>query len=103
MNIIDGLLRFADHNPGTKILGFLGGASGLLSQKFIEIKESMFKNYRNLGGFTLLGRKSDSLRTENELSLGLKACIDCKLDGLVMIGATHTMTDCTIFGEYLLA
>ena len=63
----------------------------------------MFKNYRNLGGFTLLGRKSDSLRTPDELQMGLKACLDCKLDGLVMIGATHTLTDCTIFGEYLLA
>jgi len=49
-----------------------------------------------------LGRSADKIRTEEELNLTLKACQDIGLDGLVLIGATHTLTDSIIVTNFLL-
>jgi len=50
-----------------------------------------------------LGRSADKIRSNDELAATLKACQDLKLDGLVLLGSTHTMTDAIIVTNHLLA
>lgn len=40
------------------------------------------------GGYDLLGRTKDQIRTTEQVNAALKACTDLKLDGLVIIGGT---------------
>lgn len=101
-NVIDGLLKYQSQRPHCKILGVVDGVDGLLQDKIIEITEENFSTYRNLGGIDFLRRSRDSLRTEAELKKLHEVCQEHNLTGLVMVGATHTMTDCAIASQYLL-
>ena len=58
--------------------------------------------YANQGGFHFLGRSADKLRSKDELEKTRAACEKLKLDGLVFIGATHTLTDALILTNYFL-
>lgn len=74
----------------------IDGVDGILNDKLVEITEDHYSAYRNLGGIDFLRRTRDSLRTEAELESLHKICEKHQLTGLVMVGATHTMTDCAI-------
>ena len=100
-NVIGGLVKFAQSNKA-QILGFLGGTKGFFKQKFIEVTPNSFELYNNQGGFHYLGRTADKIRSPEELENTLKACLDLKLSGLVLLGATHTLTDSMIVSDYLL-
>lgn len=50
----------------------------------------------------MLGRDKDRVRTIEELEMTRKTVEELHLDGLVLVGATHTLTDALILSEYLL-
>lgn len=101
-NVVDGLLRYQALRKNTELVGFLNGAAGLFEGSFIQIKREDYANFNNLGGYDYLGRGGDSLRTDEELHSAAETCRKLKLSGLVIVGATHTMTDAVYFSEYLL-
>jgi len=102
-NVIDGLLTAVASLEGSKIIGFKDGSAGLVKNDFLEITPEVFKYFRNQGGFDLLGRSIDSVRTAEELEATKSACATHNLHGLVLIGATHTLTDAAYLTEYFLA
>lgn len=58
--------------------------------------------FRNQGGFDFLGRNEDSLRSADDLQAAKGLCEALQLDGLVLIGATHTLTDAARLAEFFL-
>lgn len=102
-NVVDGLLRFAAGRGNTEIIGFMNGVEGLYSKNFSVLKEDDYKNYRNLGGIDFIGRGSDELRSKEQKKMAADACIALGLTGLVMVGATHTLTDAVFLADYFLA
>jgi 6-phosphofructokinase len=52
-----------------------------------------FKHYRNLGGINYIGRGTDELRSHTHRLRASEVCKKLGLTGLVMVGATHTLTD----------
>ena len=100
-NIIYGLVEFCKKNGG-ELLGFIGGTKGMFNQTSMKVTEESLEYYVNQGGMHFLGRSADKIRTEQELKDTLKCCNDLKLDGLVLVGATHTLTDAIIVSNYLL-
>ena len=100
-NIIDGLLRFSEKHKAT-LIGFLGGTQGLFEQNYVEIEEEYFKLFRNQGGFNFLGRTSDKIRSNSELQKAMQTCLDLKLDGLILIGGSYTISDAMGVTEYFL-
>lgn len=50
----------------------------------------------------MLGRTSDKLRDPQELEATKNTCTKLKLDGLVLVGASHTCTDALILSNYFL-
>jgi len=101
-NILHGLLEFCQQTKG-ELIGFLGGTLGLFNNESIVITPYLLEYYVNQGGMHFLGRNEDKVRTPEELKATLKTCQDLNLDGLVMIGATHTQTDAMIVSEYFLS
>ncbi|XP_022981962.1 pyrophosphate--fructose 6-phosphate 1-phosphotransferase subunit alpha-like [Cucurbita maxima] len=87
------------HNPNSVLLGFLGGSEGLFSQKTLEITEDVLSTYKNQGGYDLLGRTKDQIRTKEQVNAALKTCLDLKLDGLVIIGGVTSNTDAAQLAE----
>ena len=74
-----------------------------MDENIVEIDEETFKPFRNLGGYDYLGRSHDFLRSPKEQLQAAKICREKKLGGLVMIGATHTLSDACSLAEYFLA
>ncbi len=58
--------------------------------------------FNNLNGLHLLGRSKDQLRGEEQHKLTKKCCEDLNLDGLVLVGASHTLTDATNLTNYFI-
>ncbi|KAF9686562.1 hypothetical protein SADUNF_Sadunf02G0002100 [Salix dunnii] len=87
------------HNPKSTLLGFLGGSEGLFAQKTLEITDEILETYKNQGGYDLLGRTKDQIRTTEQVKAALNACKDLKLDALVIIGGVTSNTDAAQLAE----
>ncbi|XP_057975605.1 pyrophosphate--fructose 6-phosphate 1-phosphotransferase subunit alpha [Malania oleifera] len=99
-NVIWGLHNaLKTHNPNSTLLGFLGGSEGLFAQKTLEITDDVLSTYKNQGGYDLLGRTKDQIRTTEQVNAALHACKDLKLDGLVIIGGVTSNTDAAQLAE----
>lgn len=101
-NIVDGLLRFAEQREGVQLFGFINGLKGLLEDKVVEMTRESFAPYKNLGGQDYLGRSEDVLRTPGHQEAAIKAAKKYNFDGIVVVGATHTMTDVSTLAEKFL-
>lgn len=105
-NVVNGLLEFQKAMKkrfDVILIGFLGGNIGMTEGKYIYINECNFSMYRNTGGYEFLGRSSEKLRTNEDLAATLKVVTDLDLDGLLMVGASHTMTDALLLSNYFLS
>ena len=103
-NIVDGLLRFKSQNPEkVKIVGFIEGMRGVETNNVLEITDERFKLFNNTGGYDFLGKSSEAVRNQHQLEIVKEACLKHKLTGLIMVGATHTLTDATMVSDYLLS
>ncbi|KAI8004832.1 Pyrophosphate--fructose 6-phosphate 1-phosphotransferase subunit alpha [Camellia lanceoleosa] len=99
-NVIWGLLNALKiHNPNSTLLGFLGGSEGLFAQKTLEVTDDILTTYKNQGGYDLLGRTQDQIRTTEQVNAALAACTALKLDGLVIIGGVTSNTDAAQLAE----
>ncbi|BAT98781.1 hypothetical protein LR48_Vigan06g148000 [Vigna angularis] len=87
------------HNPNSVLLGFLGGSEGLFAQKTLEITDTVLSSYKNQGGYDLLGRTKDQIRTTEQVNAALATCKNLKLDGLVIIGGVTSNTDAAQLAE----
>ncbi|KAF9602044.1 hypothetical protein IFM89_024801 [Coptis chinensis] len=87
------------HNPNSILLGFLGGSEGLFAQKTLEITDDVLSTYKNQGGYDLLGRTKDQIKTTEQVNAALATCKALKLDGLVIIGGVTSNTDAAQLAE----
>ncbi|KAL8525504.1 hypothetical protein ACS0TY_014934 [Phlomoides rotata] len=93
-NVVWGLLEALKvHNPKSIFLGFLGGSQGLFAQKTLELSDEILATYKNQGGYDLLGRTQDQIKTTEQVNATLNACITLKLDALVIIGGVTSNTN----------
>ncbi len=95
-NVVAGL--FDSKNT---LIGFLGGPSGILEEKYkILTKEEVDQN-RNLGGFDLLGTGRTKIETEEQFQKAKEVVEKLKLDGLVIIGGDDSNTNAYFLHKYL--
>lgn len=87
------------HNPKSTLLGFVGGTDGLFAKKTLEITDDILSSYKNQGGYDLLGRTKDQIRTSEQVNAALATCQTLKLDGLVIIGGVTSNTDAAQLAE----
>lgn len=94
-NVIAGLC-----DAGAEMIGFLGGANGLVSDQSIPISD--IGPYRNQGGFDLIGTGRTKIETAEQFASSLKAVQKHRLDGLVIIGGDDSNTNAAFLAEYFL-
>lgn len=102
-NIVSGLYDFCTASPDTRVIGFVGGTQGLFDGKYITITPELLASFRNQGGYHMLGRSVDKIRTATGQAAALATCTSLKLDGLVLVGGTFTNTDAAHLAEYFAA
>ncbi|KAF8657480.1 hypothetical protein HU200_060041 [Digitaria exilis] len=99
-NVIWGLYdAIKAHNSNSKLIGFLGGTDGLFAQKTMEITGEALSSYKNQGGYDMLGRTRDQIRTIEQVKAAMATCQALKLDALVIIGGVTSNTDAAQLAE----
>jgi diphosphate-dependent phosphofructokinase len=102
-NVICGLFDAIKmfHNE-SQLFGFLGGPSGLIKNKHVEITATMLEPYRNQGGFDLIGSGRTKIEKEEHYEGALASAKALRLDGLVIIGGDDSNTNAAFLAEYFL-
>ena len=95
--ILDGLKKA---NSKNKLYGFLGGPSGILENKFVEITPKLMADYRNTGGFDLIQSGRTKIETPEQLKTAKENILKNKFDALVIIGGDDSNTNAAVLAEY---
>lgn len=98
--IFDGIKKI---NPESKLYGFLGGPGGLVDHKYIELTAEIIDEYRNTGGFDIIGSGRTKLEEEWQFDKGLEIAKDLNLNALVIIGGDDSNTNACVLAEYYAA
>ena len=96
--ILDGLKKA---NSKNKLFGFLGGPSGIVDNKFVEITPKLMADYRNTGGFDLIQSGRTKIETPEQLAAAKETLIKNKMDALVVVGGDDSNTNACVIAEYL--
>lgn len=103
-NVISGLYDAVKAaNSGSRVLGFLGGPSGLLEKKYVELDDATIDAYRNTGGFDIIGSGRTKIETEEQFATSAKVAKELDLDGIVIIGGDDSNTNAALLAEYFRA
>ncbi len=101
-NVIGGLLDgLKKANSKNKLFGFIGGPSGIVDNKFMEITPALMQDYRNTGGFDLIQSGRTKIETEEQLAAAKNNLLKNKLDALVVVGGDDSNTNACVIAEYL--
>ncbi|NBC83907.1 MAG: diphosphate--fructose-6-phosphate 1-phosphotransferase [Bacteroidetes bacterium] len=95
--IFDGLKKL---NPESKLYGFLGGPGGLVDGNYMELTADIIDEYRNTGGFDIIGSGRTKLEEESQFEEGLKHCKEIGINALVIIGGDDSNTNACVLAEY---
>lgn len=102
-NVISGLFdALKALCPQSRLWGFLGGPSGIVENKTMEITQEIIAPYRNQGGFDLIGSGRTKIETEEQLDASLKTALALDLNGIVVVGGDDSNTNAAILAEYFL-
>lgn len=100
-NVISGLFDgLKTLNPANKLFGFLGGPSGLVDHKYIELTKEIIDEYRNTGGFDIIGSGRTKLEEEAQYELGAEICKKLEISAIVIIGGDDSNTNACVLAEY---
>jgi pyrophosphate--fructose-6-phosphate 1-phosphotransferase len=102
-NVIAGLFDgLKKGNPASKLYGFLGGPSGLIEGSFVEITAELVAQYRNTGGFDMIGSGRTKVETPEQFDASLETVRKLGLDALVIIGGDDSNTNAALLAEYFI-
>jgi pyrophosphate--fructose-6-phosphate 1-phosphotransferase len=87
-------------NSNSKLYGFLGGPSGLVDGKYIELTASLIEEYRNTGGFDIIGSGRTKLEEQSQFDKALENCRKLGINALVIIGGDDSNTNACVLAEY---
>ncbi|MCK9582842.1 MAG: diphosphate--fructose-6-phosphate 1-phosphotransferase [Endomicrobiales bacterium] len=100
-NVIAGLFdALKKTNPKNKLIGFLGGPSGILENKCKEITAQLMDKYRNTGGFDIIQSGRTKIETPEQFALTKKKLVDNKFNALVVVGGDDSNTNAALLAEY---
>ena len=103
-NVIAGLYdALKQANSANKLYGFLGGPSGIIEGKYVEFTDSFINEYRNTGGFDIIGSGRTKLETEEQFKSSLEVCKKLNLSAVVIIGGDDSNTNAALLAEWFVA
>jgi pyrophosphate--fructose-6-phosphate 1-phosphotransferase len=102
-NVIAGLYDgLKKGNPGSTLYGFRGGPSGLVENKAITFTDEIIDEYRNTGGFDIIGSGRTKIETPEQFAASLETVNTLGLDAVVIIGGDDSNTNAALLAEYFL-
>lgn len=95
--LFDGLKSLNDNN---RLYGFLGGPGGLVANKYMELTADIIDEYRNTGGFDIIGSGRDKLEEKEQFDTGLANLRALDINALIVIGGDDSNTNACVLAEY---
>ena len=103
-NVISGLFDgIKKLNPENRLYGFLMGPGGLVDHKYIEITADFLQDYRNTGGFDMIGSGRTKLEEVEQFEKGIEVLRKLDIKALVIIGGDDSNTNACVLAEYYAA
>ena len=103
-NVISGLFdTIKKLNQDSRLYGFLMGPGGLVDHKYVEITAEMMDEYRNTGGFDMIGSGRTKLEQVEQFEKGLEIIRQLNLQAIVIIGGDDSNTNACVLAEYYAA
>lgn len=95
--IFDGLKKL---NKENRLYGFLMGPAGFINHQYMELTAGYIAEYRNTGGFDIIGSGRTKLETPEQFEAGLKILKELNIKALVIIGGDDSNTNAAVLAEY---
>ena len=103
-NVISGLFDgIKKLNPENKLYGFILGPGGLVDHNYMELTADIIDEYRNTGGFDIIGSGRTKLEAESQFEKGLEIIKQLGIKALVIIGGDDSNTNACVLAEYYAA
>lgn len=103
-NVICGLYdALKSANPQNELYGFKGGPKGLLNDNYLVFDDEHINQYRNTGGFDILGSDRTKIETEEQFKIITEVCNKHNINALVIIGGDDSNTNAALLAEYFAA
>ncbi|MCL2186497.1 MAG: diphosphate--fructose-6-phosphate 1-phosphotransferase [Treponema sp.] len=103
-NVIAGLFDgLKKANPSSTLYGLKGGPSGLINNKTVILTKELIDEYRNTGGFDIIGSGRTKIETPQQFASSLETANKLNLNAVVVIGGDDSNTNAALLAEYFLA
>lgn len=100
-NVISGLFdALKKLNSRNQLLGFIGGPDGLLNNTFIDLDSAIVSDYRNTGGFDIIGSGRTKIEDEASYDKVIANCLKNNINALVIVGGDDSNTNACVLAEY---
>ena len=103
-NVISGLFDgIKKLNKDSKLYGFILGPGGLVDHKYMELTADIIDEYRNTGGFDIIGSGRTKLEKVEQFEKGYEIIKELGINALVIIGGDDSNTNACVLAEYYAA
>jgi pyrophosphate--fructose-6-phosphate 1-phosphotransferase len=103
-NVITGLFDAVKKlNPENRLYGFILGPGGLVDHNYMELTKDIIDEYRNTGGFDMIGSGRTKLEKVEQFEKGLEIIRQLDIKAIVIIGGDDSNTNACVLAEYYAA
>ena len=103
-NVIAGLFDgIKAHNAASRLYGFILGPGGLVDHKYMELTSDIIDEYRNTGGFDMIGSGRTKLEEVGQFEKGIEILRELDIKAVVIIGGDDSNTNACVLAEYYAA
>ena len=103
-NVITGLFDAVKRlNPANRLFGFILGPGGLVDHNYMELTKEIVDEYRNTGGFDMIGSGRTKLEKVEQFEKGLEIIRELGIKAIVIIGGDDSNTNACVLAEYYAA
>ena len=95
--IFDGIKAI---NENSRLYGFLMGPEGLIDHDYKELTREIIDEYRNCGGFDMIGSGRTKLEKQEQFEKGLEIINKLNIKAIVIIGGDDSNTNAAVLAEY---
>ena len=103
-NVICGLYdALKATNPENVLYGFKNGPIGLINDDYLVFDDKYIDEYRNTGGFDIIGSGRTKLETTEQFAVVAEVCKKHGITAIVIIGGDDSNTNAAVLAEYFAA
>ncbi|MBR0137865.1 MAG: diphosphate--fructose-6-phosphate 1-phosphotransferase [Erysipelotrichaceae bacterium] len=103
-NVISGLYdALKATNKENVLIGFKNGPIGIIEDDYVVFDDEFIDEYRNTGGFDIIGSGRTKLETEQQFEVATEVCKKHGITAIVIIGGDDSNTNAAVLAEYFAA